>query len=1551
MGKVRVLARKTGVAAAMAVAGALSLAPQRAAAGDVILQYFESKWKTIERRAPDVFMARYQSLWVPPPGKADTGGYSVGYDVFDRFDLGTPYDQTLYGTAQSFRQMNTEFDRAGIGVFVDAIVNHNGFRDGSTPDFEANGGYPGFVTTLDSDVDGDFHGAYEEGDLNGRLAGLNDIAQEKNHRFTRHPVPGATNNIPNETPREENRQFYPDLDLPLENGRHPFNLADPMAGDPYEENATGLLMRYLQWMVEVQGVDGFRIDAVKHVPQFFFNDFYDQAVYNVGRNPIDGSAFTPFSFGEALDSNFDLLTSYTRKDGYGNRDMLDFPLFFAMNSVFGAQGFGDMRDLEYSSFDGSDGDYNDGSRGVMFVNSHDNTGGGYSTEGPGFNLLGHAHILTRTGYPSVYYNAAEFGDGRDFPKPGRPEALGNGNAHITTLVRINKEYARGGHATRWIDDTVYVYERLNACLVGLNDRGDSGYDERSVDTSFAPGTVLVELTGNATSTTVDPNDDIFDTITVGSDSRVTLRVPRNRNTNDTFHGLGYVIYGPQKPDSTLTIANASSTIGPDPDDGRSQAQRRLTTLQVVTADTIEVQLDVADSPVSDAALIKVNFGEVDVDGDGTRNAHGEFAGFENFPNVNDGTYTASIDATNLKEGYTYIETVAFLERPADTPAIYDNERAVVYLDRVPPTAELLFPPRTGSGDITSADYEAAVQSDHTANAVHILLDVPADATDEQVLALVNDSNKARQHDRLEWRRVLSGFAGTGTTTEITVVAFEESGNYSITRFDNIGVDVATPEILIGVDTDPSSDSVSFESFPASIDTAEYANEIVVRVNTESAADGPISFNDGDYTVMLQVDDGAAISAEPYDASLLPPVGRLVQNDQNLGGDDYDEFRFLWRNYGPGPHTFRAVAQLTAGGEPPSEAIANVTVADDASGPTITITNPAPPGETVTNPTEIVVAGTFGSAPGFAQIFLDGPADSQLIATLTDPPAGAFSVTKPVGSFDLADTIPAGALSLQNGTYTVRVRASTGPNGTGFTSEANSSLTVDGLGQPETLPPFAIDGDATEFLALPVLAASAADGSTGSALPADYGADGTLTELHAAVRDGVLGIALRGDMFGANEDSLDNVSILYIDVNAGSGGGTTEMGVELTDESDGLRGDISRADFTLAPALVTAGVGFDAVFGMTSPGTAYGYTVGGDGLPGAFDNFEFNSSFSAGYDAATAGFSAAPGTTIAGPNTFEIVLPLEALGNPDPRKIRLAAVTAPDTGGASPNTLPENASDSYVGTQTIEAVAAFGTSPTVLINEVFAGVPDWVELYNPGASPVDLSGWALRMNDKEIVPRDYVFPDGTTIAPGGYLLVSDDGGTTPPADTATVLHTGFNIPWDETRGASVGLVDPWGIGIDYVDWRNSANEETSGVIRKAPDGTTLVGDVAGPASGTSNHSLARDSASTDTDSAADWDPTSGADASVPTPGAANIGSAPVVPGDANGDGVVTPADAQAAFECFLFATCGTGVSSDAADIAPDDADGCVDAGDGDGSVTPADAQRIFNHALQIISACP
>lgn len=72
----------------------------------------------------------------------------------------------------------------------------------------------------------------------------------------------------------------------------------------------------------------------------------------------------------------------------------------------------------------------------------------------------------------------------------------------------------------------------------------------------------------------------------------------------------------------------------------------------------------------------------------------------------------------------------------------------------------------------------------------------------------------------------------------------------------------------------------------------------------------------------------------------------------------------------------------------------------------------------------------------------------------------------------------------------------------------------------------------------------------------------------------------------------------------------------------------------------------------------------------------------------------------------------------------------------------------------------GSLANVVINEVLAlnqtvnysnGFPDLIELYNPRASSVDLSG--LRLTDDPNDPGQFTFPSGSNLAAGAYLILS------------------------------------------------------------------------------------------------------------------------------------------------------------------------------------------------------
>lgn len=79
-----------------------------------------------------------------------------------------------------------------------------------------------------------------------------------------------------------------------------------------------------------------------------------------------------------------------------------------------------------------------------------------------------------------------------------------------------------------------------------------------------------------------------------------------------------------------------------------------------------------------------------------------------------------------------------------------------------------------------------------------------------------------------------------------------------------------------------------------------------------------------------------------------------------------------------------------------------------------------------------------------------------------------------------------------------------------------------------------------------------------------------------------------------------------------------------------------------------------------------------------------------------------------------------------------------------------------------------------------GTPDWIELYNPGPTTIDLGGWYL--SDRPDEPRQWRFPAPTPLAAGARLIVF--ASAKDRAVAGAELHTNFKLDPD---GESVVLV--------------------------------------------------------------------------------------------------------------------------------------------------------------------
>ncbi len=130
---------------------------------------------------------------------------------------------------------------------------------------------------------------------------------------------------------------------------------------------------------------------------------------------------------------------------------------------------------------------------------------------------------------------------------------------------------------------------------------------------------------------------------------------------------------------------------------------------------------------------------------------------------------------------------------------------------------------------------------------------------------------------------------------------------------------------------------------------------------------------------------------------------------------------------------------------------------------------------------------------------------------------------------------------------------------------------------------------------------------------------------------------------------------------------------------------------------------------------------------------------------------------------------------------------------------------------------------LLLNEVFANngsltnadgtITDWVELYNGTTNTVDLSDASL--TDDLTLPRRWVFPAGTTVAPSAYLIVRFDSDSAATTNAGPVLNTGFGL---SASGDAVYLVNAPARGGSVLDSVTFGLQAADFSIGRLPNGS-------------------------------------------------------------------------------------------------------------------------------------
>ncbi|GKX54325.1 cytoplasmic alpha-amylase [Leminorella grimontii] len=347
-------------------------------------------WPEVVERAEWLAQTGISMVWLPPPYKGGSGGYSVGYDAYDLFDLGE-FDQrgsvaTKYGDRAQLTDAVSALRAHGIGVLLDVVLNHKMGADEKEA-VRVNRVNPDNREEIDDEViEAE---AWTRFTFPGRGGKYSQFVWDY-HCFSgvdhiENPDENGVFKIVNDYTEEG---WNTEVDEELGNFDYLMG-----ANVDFRNYAVSEELKYwARWVMEQVPCSGFRLDAVKHIPAWFYKDWIEH---------VQAASEEPkFIVAEYWSFETDRLQQYI--DQVEGKTMLfDAPLHINFHQA-SLQG----RDFDLSTiFDGSLVAA-DPWHAVTIVANHD-TQPLQSLEAPvepWFKPLAYALILLREqGVPTVFY--------------------------------------------------------------------------------------------------------------------------------------------------------------------------------------------------------------------------------------------------------------------------------------------------------------------------------------------------------------------------------------------------------------------------------------------------------------------------------------------------------------------------------------------------------------------------------------------------------------------------------------------------------------------------------------------------------------------------------------------------------------------------------------------------------------------------------------------------------------------------------------------------------------------------------------------------------------------------------------------------------------------------------------------------------------------------------------------------------------------------------------------------------------------------------------------
>lgn len=344
-------------------------------------------WEKVKQEASRLSELGVTAMWLPPAFKA-TSKDSVGYDIYDLYDLGE-FNQkntvrTKYGTKNQYLEAISSLQHLGVDVYADVVLNHKAGADETEWVKSARVAWNDRNYVIEDEV---WVEAWTKFDFEGRRGKYSDFKWCYRHFDG---VDYAEN--------LSQKGIFKFLDpgknwekmVSGENGNYDYLMFSDI--DMNHPEVRTELARWGKWFLNVTGVNGFRLDAIKHIQFSFFRDWL---------NFLRREYPDLFAVGEYWSSNLGELQFYIEKT-QGCMSLFDAPL---QNNFYNASRLPseefDMRKI----LDNTLVKWNP-LKAVTLVDNHD-TQPCQSLErwvDWWFKPLAYAIILLRQeGYPSVFY--------------------------------------------------------------------------------------------------------------------------------------------------------------------------------------------------------------------------------------------------------------------------------------------------------------------------------------------------------------------------------------------------------------------------------------------------------------------------------------------------------------------------------------------------------------------------------------------------------------------------------------------------------------------------------------------------------------------------------------------------------------------------------------------------------------------------------------------------------------------------------------------------------------------------------------------------------------------------------------------------------------------------------------------------------------------------------------------------------------------------------------------------------------------------------------------